>query len=192
MSSTATSSEKVKGGRGQNKRDWTTNEDNTLMECLMELHQNTNWRGDSGFKNGYLNILETMLEVKLPNSGLRASPHIESKVKTLKGKYGALDDALSQSGFGEKEAVKKEGKSLQSNILRGKFAPTSHDDARGFRFKVIEHWDDIVDLCGKTRATGGRAETGADAIEVITPPTNEVEHVELDGDTQGFRRYPCY
>ncbi|BBN67300.1 hypothetical protein Prudu_36S000200, partial [Prunus dulcis] len=103
MSSTATSSEKVKGGRGQNKRDWTTNEDNTLMECLMELHQNTNWRGDSGFKNGYLNILETMLEVKLPNSGLRASPHIESKVKTLKGKYGALDDALSQSGFGTKK-----------------------------------------------------------------------------------------
>ena len=73
------------------------------MECLMELHQNTNWRGDSSFKNGYLNKLETMLEVKLPNSGLKASPHIESRVKTLKGKYGALADALSQSGFGWNE-----------------------------------------------------------------------------------------
>ncbi|CAL2257488.1 unnamed protein product [Prunus armeniaca] len=46
---------------------------------------------------------ETMLKVKLPNSGLKASPHIESRVKTLKGKYGALADALSQSGFGWNE-----------------------------------------------------------------------------------------
>ncbi|CAL9019553.1 unnamed protein product [Prunus brigantina] len=69
----------------------------------MELHQNTNWRADSSFKNGYLNKLETMLKVKLPNSGLKASPHIESRVKTLKGKYGALADALSQSGFGWNE-----------------------------------------------------------------------------------------
>ncbi|BBN70239.1 hypothetical protein Prudu_1449S000300 [Prunus dulcis] len=62
MSSTATSSGKVKGGRGQNKRCWTTKEDNTL-----------------------------------------ASPHIESRVKTLKGKYGALANALSQCGFGWNE-----------------------------------------------------------------------------------------
>ncbi|CAL8159581.1 unnamed protein product [Prunus armeniaca] len=34
---------------------------------------------------------------------LKASAHIESRVKTLKGKYGALADALSQSGFGWNE-----------------------------------------------------------------------------------------
>ncbi|PQQ02126.1 uncharacterized protein Pyn_01302 [Prunus yedoensis var. nudiflora] len=61
----------------------------------------------------------------------------------------------------------------------------SHDDARGFRFKVIENWDDIVDLCGKDRATGEGAGTGADATEVMTP-TNEVDHVDLDSDTQDF------
>lgn len=38
----------------------------------------------------------------------------------------------------------------------------------------------------------GSAEIDADATEVMTPPTNEVEHVDLDGDTQGFRRYPSY
>ncbi|KAI5353454.1 hypothetical protein L3X38_006348 [Prunus dulcis] len=41
----------------------------------------------------------------------------------------------------------------------------SHDDARGFQFKVIENWDDIVDLCGKDKATGEGAEIGADATE---------------------------
>ncbi|XP_020426454.1 uncharacterized protein LOC109950773 [Prunus persica] len=59
----------------------------------------------------------------------------------------------------------------------------SHDDARGFRFKVIENWDDLVDLCGKDRATGEGAEIGVDATEVMTP-TNEVDHVDMDGDTQ--------
>ncbi|KAI5324928.1 hypothetical protein L3X38_034001 [Prunus dulcis] len=59
----------------------------------------------------------------------------------------------------------------------------SHDDARGFQFKVIGKWDDIVDLCGKDRATEEDDETGVDATEVMTP-TNEVDHVDLDGDTQ--------
>ncbi|KAI5311302.1 PREDICTED: DCAR_015799 [Prunus dulcis] len=63
------------------------------------------------------------------------------------------------------------------------FIYSSHDDARGFRFKVIENWDDIVDLCGKDRATGEGAETVADAIEVMTP-TNEADRVDLDGDAQ--------
>ena len=40
------------------------------------------------------------MEAKLPNCGLKASPHIESRVKTLKAKYCALHELLSQSGFG--------------------------------------------------------------------------------------------
>ncbi|KAK1570953.1 hypothetical protein Q3G72_009570 [Acer saccharum] len=41
-----------------------------------------------------------MMEAKLPNCGLKASPHIESRVKILKAKYCALHELLSQSGFG--------------------------------------------------------------------------------------------
>ncbi|BBN68949.1 hypothetical protein Prudu_658S000300 [Prunus dulcis] len=139
MGSTATSSGKVKGGRGQNKHCWTTKEDNTLMECLMELHQNTNWRGDTGFKNGYLNKLETILEVKLPNSGLKASPHIESRVKTLKGKYGALANALSQCGFGwnEEEMITKR--------------------CKWFVCKSFPHYYPLGEIYGKERAIGTNA-----------------------------------
>ncbi|KAL6276951.1 hypothetical protein ACE6H2_020552 [Prunus campanulata] len=60
-------------------------------------------------------------------------------------------------------------------VAKKLFIYSSHDDARGYRFKVIENWDDIVDLCGKYRATGEDAETGADETEVMTP-TNEVDH----------------
>ncbi|KAK3193726.1 hypothetical protein Dsin_025036 [Dipteronia sinensis] len=41
-----------------------------------------------------------MMEAKLPICGLKTSPHIESQVKTLKAKYCALHELLSQGGFG--------------------------------------------------------------------------------------------
>ena len=46
------------------------------------------------------------------------------------------------------------------------------EDARNFRFKVIENWDDIVDLCGKDRATGEGDETCVKAAEVMTPESD--------------------
>ncbi|KAF4377150.1 hypothetical protein F8388_017554 [Cannabis sativa] len=73
-------------GRGKNKHYWTLEQDNALIDCLLELSQNPTWRADCGFKNGYLQQIESMLEAKLPGSNLKASPHIESPIKTLKGK----------------------------------------------------------------------------------------------------------
>ena len=58
------------------------------------------WRSDCGFKNGYLQQLENKLEVKLPGCGLKASPHIESRVKWLKQKYCIMSGMLSFNGFG--------------------------------------------------------------------------------------------
>jgi hypothetical protein len=44
----------------------------------------------------------------------------------------------------------------------------------------------LICTCGKDRATGEGAETGAEATEVMTPPVNEVNHVDLEGDDQGL------
>ncbi|KAF4403713.1 hypothetical protein G4B88_002566 [Cannabis sativa] len=81
-------------GRGKNKHYWTLEQDNALIDCLLELSQNPTWRADCGFKNGYLQQIESMLEAKLPGSNLKASPHIESPIKTLKGKYSCLAELL--------------------------------------------------------------------------------------------------
>lgn len=37
-------------GRGQNKHNWTTHEDKTLIEALIELSTKTLWQGDMDFK----------------------------------------------------------------------------------------------------------------------------------------------
>ncbi|TQE13395.1 hypothetical protein C1H46_000962 [Malus baccata] len=62
----------------------------------------------------------------------------------------------------------------------------SHAGAKSFRWNVIPNWDHIVDLCGKGRVTGEGAETGVEAVEIMTPPHNELDHIDLFGDAQGL------
>ena len=51
--------------------------------------------------------VEKVLEEKLPNSGLKASPHIESCMKTLKKQFNAIMDMLTHgSGFSWDNAKK--------------------------------------------------------------------------------------
>ena len=92
----STSSGQIRG-RGRNKRVWTPGEDEKLVECLVELCVSGKVKCDNGFKPGAFLQVEKMLEEKLPNSGLKASPHIESCVKTLKKQFNAIMDMLTHS-----------------------------------------------------------------------------------------------
>lgn len=40
--------------REMKKHFWTVSENDTLVGVLHELHENTMWRADCDFKNGYL------------------------------------------------------------------------------------------------------------------------------------------
>ncbi|CAN6698126.1 unnamed protein product [Malus baccata var. baccata] len=61
----------------------------------------------------------------------------------------------------------------------------SHDCVKSFHCKVIPNYD-IVDLCCKDRAIGEGAETCLEAVEIMTPPYNESDHIDLVGDTQSL------
>ena len=83
------------------KYQWTKEEDKKLMECLLELAACRKWTGDNGtFKPRYTKQLERWLHQKMPGCGLKASPHIESRVKFLKKQYCAIAKMLKVSGFG--------------------------------------------------------------------------------------------
>ncbi|PPD95900.1 hypothetical protein GOBAR_DD07067 [Gossypium barbadense] len=85
------------------KRKWVPEEDVTLVSCMVDLHNVGIFNADTGFKAGYLNELEKMLEKALPNAILKARPNIESRIRLLKRDWSIVYDMLNgqnNSGFG--------------------------------------------------------------------------------------------
>ena len=66
-------------------RKWGSAEDAKLVESLVELVTQGSWRADNGtFRSGYLQQLKKLMEEKLHGCGLKATPHIEYRIKLLK------------------------------------------------------------------------------------------------------------
>ncbi|KAL2902399.1 4-hydroxy-tetrahydrodipicolinate reductase [Bienertia sinuspersici] len=87
------------GGRGKNKRFWSAEEDKALVAALHELSVDPHWKCDIGFRNGYMVRLEELIGKAMPGCGLKASPHIDSRLKTLVSKFRAILLMLGTSGF---------------------------------------------------------------------------------------------
>ncbi|PPS08414.1 hypothetical protein GOBAR_AA12229 [Gossypium barbadense] len=89
--------------QSRTKRKWVPEEDAALVACMVDLHNAGTFNADTGFKAGYLNELEKMLEKVLPNAMLKAQPNLESRIRTLKRDWSIVYDMLSgknNSGFG--------------------------------------------------------------------------------------------
>ncbi|KVH95664.1 hypothetical protein Ccrd_002273 [Cynara cardunculus var. scolymus] len=86
-------------GSKTKKHKWTRREDEALISALTELCQ-TGWKRDNNiFRSGYTTVLEKELKSKLPGCNLKASPHIESRLKTLKKHCDAITDMKDAFGI---------------------------------------------------------------------------------------------
>ncbi|XP_021767085.1 uncharacterized protein LOC110731539 isoform X1 [Chenopodium quinoa] len=150
-------------GRGKNKRYWTYEEDAVLIRYLHELSCDPKWKCENGFKNGYMNKLEEMINGVLPNCGLRAVPHIESRIKHWSEKYSAFAEMLSTSGFG----WDAEKKLLQvDKVVYDEWVKT-HKKAKGLYGVPFVHYETLAEIYAKDKATGDVSESFVDAIEGI-------------------------
>ncbi|GAB4852062.1 hypothetical protein Ancab_040541 [Ancistrocladus abbreviatus] len=140
-------------GRGKSKRFWTQEEVQALVESLHELSVDAQWKGENGFKNGYLVRLEEMLHQKVPGCGLKADPHIDSKLRALKRKFDAIHEMLGKSRFG-----------WDINTTTIKVDKKDHKDARGLWGMPFPHYDMLLEVYGSNRANGQDVETFFDAI----------------------------
>lgn len=130
------------------KHKWTRREDEALISALTELCK-TGWKRDNNiFRSGYTTVLEKELKSKLPGCNLKASPHIESRLKTLKKHCDAITDM--------KDAFGIEWKSADSTLICydddvWEDWIKDHSDAKGLRNKPFPYYDELCLIFGKTR-----------------------------------------
>ncbi|GLT77956.1 hypothetical protein SLA2020_495090 [Shorea laevis] len=81
---------------------WTPEENVKLVQALLE-HYNEGNNKQKTLQHSYLKILEWKLSKTLPNARIKAKPHIESRLKTLKKDFQVIHAMLcgtNTSGFG--------------------------------------------------------------------------------------------
>ncbi|XP_016681381.1 uncharacterized protein At2g29880 [Gossypium hirsutum] len=165
MSDFSQSSVSSQNSRGT-KRKWVTEEDVVLVACMVDLHNVGTFNADMGFKAGYLNELEKMLEKVLPNAMLKAKPNLELRIKILKRDWSIVYGMLSgknNSSFGwdeHRQLVVAEDTVWNSYI-------NSHKEAGQFKHCSFPYYDQLTAIYAKDRATGKDVQTAADSIEEI-------------------------
>lgn len=81
------------------QRSWRKHEEDALIKCMVNEHGDK-WKADNGFRPGFFTLLEKELDKVVPESKIKASPHIESKVKYWRIIYHRILDITSLSGLG--------------------------------------------------------------------------------------------
>ncbi|MFQ6624421.1 hypothetical protein Gotur_004323, partial [Gossypium turneri] len=178
MSGVSQSNVPSQSSRGT-KRKWVLEEDVAIVSCMVDLHNVGTFNADTGFKAGYLNELEKMLEKALPNAMLKARPNIESRIRLLKRDWSIVYDMLNgqnNSGFGwddHRQVVVVED--------------ASHKDADQFRHRSFPYYDQLTAIYAKDRATGKYAQTAADVLEEIN--AEDVPTVDINEERNEY--YDC-
>ncbi|KAL4013677.1 retrotransposon protein [Cucumis melo var. makuwa] len=140
---------------------WTKEEDDTLVECLMELVSMEGWKSDNGtFRPGYLIELVCMMVETLPGCQVRATTVIYCRIKTLKRIFQVIAEmrgpACSGFGWNDEEKCIIAEKELFDNWVR------SHPAAKGLLNKSFLYYDELTYVFGRYRATGWFTETFID------------------------------
>ncbi|XP_021756862.1 uncharacterized protein LOC110721936 [Chenopodium quinoa] len=148
------------GGRGRNKRFWTAEEDRVLVSALSDLAVDPHWRCDNGFRRGYMVRLEEVIGHALSGCGLKASPHIDSRLKTLVAKFRAISQMLNTSGFvwdDERKMVYVE------RVVYDEYCK-SHPNCKNLYGVSFLHFQELQNIYGKDYATGKPSEGYVEAI----------------------------
>ncbi|XP_051212260.1 uncharacterized protein [Lolium perenne] len=153
-------------GRGRNKRKWTWDEDEELVKALCEVSLDPRFRVQGGgFKNCYSQGIESLLAQRLPGRGIKASPHVDSRLKVLKRKFYSIKDMLASPGFswdGSRKVVRCE-KERYDQYCR------DNPRAKGLNGIPFPHFDAFDAIYGKDR-------TAREGMEVSEEATANLEN----------------
>ncbi|KAK9714721.1 hypothetical protein RND81_06G114600 [Saponaria officinalis] len=169
-----------------NTQTYRKEEEEGLIDCLLELSGDQQWKGEGGFKNGYLNQLELMLNNKFPGCGLKDVPHIESKYKWFKYKYPVVSKMVSgTSGFqwdDQTKMIKCERQAYED------FCKT-HPKAGGLWRTPFPYLEKLDEVFGLNRATGITSELPNDSINNLEQETVNLDNDSDDDDTSIYQSH---
>ncbi|KAK9143106.1 hypothetical protein Syun_012506 [Stephania yunnanensis] len=143
------------------RRKWSHAEDVALVNAMVEMVASGVYKCDNGFKPGYLTKVEEALKTTCSNLGIKARPHIESRLKSLKKDWFIVNDVIcgirhGTSGFGFDST---------SNMVT---APEdNYPEARPWRLKSFPRYENCCIIFGNDRATGEEARAPEDAFEDV-------------------------
>ncbi|KAL2901426.1 UDP-3-O-acyl-N-acetylglucosamine deacetylase [Bienertia sinuspersici] len=159
-------SQMAQSGRGRNKRAWTKSEEECLINRLLELSANPSLKNYGNFKSGFKNNLEEIMNEIFPCCGLKAVPHIESKIKWFKDKCHVINDMLHTSGFSWDN---------EKNMIQ-------HKNAQELWNVTFPFYDQLTIIYGVDRAIGVQLETFVEAVDSQKKEIVDLDNVESDND----------
>ncbi|KAG6427767.1 hypothetical protein SASPL_112014 [Salvia splendens] len=166
-----------KGDRS--RRMWTIREEEILAATLLDLVAR-GWKSDNGFRAGYLQKIENDIRAEFPNTDIKGTPHVTSRLQAWKKSYTSLCKILGRTGVG----FNNDGEyKIDCDNEQWVQIVQADKNARFMRTKSWPLWETWKCIFGKDRASGGGAEDlQAAAVrqrEKVTAASNTHENSEL-------------
>ncbi|KAI4380448.1 hypothetical protein MLD38_006639 [Melastoma candidum] len=173
------------------KRKWTPVEDSALISCMVDLYNLGTYGTDTGFRSGYLFELERILVKVLVDTSLKAKPHIESRIRTLKKDWSILYDLSKfDSGFGWDS---ERNMPIASDEVWNEYIKV-HKETTGFRYRSFPYYQEMSMIYGKDRAMGKDGQMLEELLVDISVQKNQSQFgdgmqdstkiVMIDGNTE--------
>ncbi|KAL1540204.1 hypothetical protein AAHA92_24590 [Salvia divinorum] len=164
------------------RRGWSFREEKILLASLKDIIAQ-GWKSENGFRGGYLFKLEDALKREFPNTDIKATPHITSKITIWKKSYYSLQGILSRSGIGFNlngdHRIEYYYNSM--DLLYLFFIPQVDGNARSMRNKSWPYWEDWKEIFGHDRANGLNSEDILESINGLDGHDN-IGNMRVDGD----------
>ncbi|CAN1138875.1 hypothetical protein LINPERHAP1_LOCUS14575 [Linum perenne] len=173
-----TADETGDGEGGRSYFLWNDELDQLLVKCILNIADDKKVDAKGKFTNGAYVLLERRMLAEKPNCGVKATPNIVSRCKTLKAKFLAVQELRGLSGAGwddVKKMVDIEDTSYAEYVEK-------HSHCAKLNRVPFPCYDGLEKVFGKGRATG-KGVVGPEDLEQVCPNIDVPNMLTLEWTT---------